>query len=447
MLGGSGDTCVAQTSLFDRSFASGSGADLPVNSVVVDQQGQIWVGGEFQMISGQSNAYLARLNPNGTVIAPGEFSADGPVHRLAIQSDGKVLVAGAFSNLLGHAKCALARFHSNGTLDTSFDASNSLGANSSVFTLSIQPDGRILAATEYNNMQGCRVFRLLSDGQPDPDFANTNIFAGQVFTFATATSNAILAGGTFIGYNATGQTGLALMQSNGVIISSWSNHMAGMPSVFTLLTQENGGVLVGGHFQRVGQQEELLGRLTPDLQWDGTFATDEFGRLSGLWNQKVTTLLLQPDGALVVGGGFYEVGGYNRRHLVRLTPKGRVDPCFDPGLGLGGTDEVRSMARQTNGCILVGGNFQGVDGVNEQANIAKAFPQGECNATRVHLVRIPNNDALLALGTFPPGGTNYLERSTNLVDWVAVDSGTNYYVQHFEFSGQPTAFFRVRKQY
>jgi uncharacterized delta-60 repeat protein len=433
--------------LFDPTFNVGAGADGPVNSIVVDHQGNIWVGGEFGCISGETNAYLARLTPGGFVEQSTPISADGPVHRLAMQSDGRILVAGGFSTLQGTARHGLARFHQDGTLDMTFDAISTLGPDLNMFTLAIQPDGKILAASEFNDVQGCRVFRLLSDGQPDPDFANTNIFAGQVFSFAMGASNAILVGGKFIGHNAFFQPGLALMHSNGVIAKTWSNQLAEGSAIFTLATHSDGAVLVAGSFIPQGQSRRVLGRLTHDFVWDTNFTTDPFDALlSGYWLSKVTALLPQPDGSWVVGGGFYEVGGYNRRHLVRLNEQGQVDPCFDPGLGLGGTDEVRTVAQQTNGCILVGGKFQGVDGRDQPSNIARALPQSECGATRVHLVR-PDGESVLVLGTFPPGGTNHLERSTNQVDWVTVDSGTNYYVIHFEIPEHPAVFFRVRKQY
>src|SRR5437867_4847198 len=55
-----------QPTLFDSSFGVGSGADGAVNALVVQTNGKVFVGGEFTSVSGQSNAYLSRLNADGS---------------------------------------------------------------------------------------------------------------------------------------------------------------------------------------------------------------------------------------------------------------------------------------------------------------------------------------------------------------------------------------------
>src|SRR5262249_32730894 len=59
----------SQISVLDSSFKIGSGTDRPVDALVVQSDQRILVGGEFTIISGLSNSYLARLNPDGSLDA------------------------------------------------------------------------------------------------------------------------------------------------------------------------------------------------------------------------------------------------------------------------------------------------------------------------------------------------------------------------------------------
>jgi hypothetical protein len=332
-------------------------------------------------------------------------------------------------------------------VDLSFDATSALGAGEAVFTMALQPDGKVLVGTDFVTGVGYRILRLLNDGRPDPEFVNTNRLSGAPYCFAVGTNGSVLVGGTFLEIGGHACYSLALLSSNGVVDTLFNPQLGGSPSVFSLATQSDGSILVGGNFVLQGVPLKLLGRMTPALQWDTNFTTDVFD--AGGSFSSVTALLLQPDGSILVGGDFYEVGGYWRRHLVCLDLQGHVDPCFDPGLGLGGLTgtQVRTLAVQADGRILLGGDFQGADGNDLPLNIARVMPQGECGAVRVYLLKY-QGEVGFVIGTYPPGGTNYLQMSTNLVDWDTVDTQTGYFVSwYYDHVERPAAFFRVRKAY
>src|SRR5271157_2092958 len=60
--------------------------------------------------------------------------ADGTVGSLAVQPDGKILVGGQFTTLGGHSLNYIGRLNGDGTVDTSFNP----GANASVQSLALQ---------------------------------------------------------------------------------------------------------------------------------------------------------------------------------------------------------------------------------------------------------------------------------------------------------------------
>jgi hypothetical protein len=80
------------------------GADGPVQSIVVQANGRILVGGAFTTLGGQPRGRLGRLHPDGTLDGTFRADASGPVHGLAVQADGRVLVGGNFQSLAGQTR-------------------------------------------------------------------------------------------------------------------------------------------------------------------------------------------------------------------------------------------------------------------------------------------------------------------------------------------------------
>ncbi len=48
-------------------------------------------------------------------------------------------------------------------------------------------------------------------------------------------------------------------------------------------------------------------------------------------NDDVLIVAIQPDGKIVVGGEFTQIGGEVRHSIARLNPDGSADTTFDPG--------------------------------------------------------------------------------------------------------------------
>ena len=188
---------LAQASLFDPSFAVGSGANGPLYSIVVQNDGKILVGGDFTQIAGQTNLYLARLNPDGQVDPTFAGGTDGAVLRLHQQPDGKILVAGAFTNIQGVLCRGVGRLLANGVVDLFFDAGDFLGSNHSAFALGLQTDQKILVGTIFQSGGG-GLFRLNPNGQLALSFVQTNSFGlNYPWTIVPRTNGSIFSGADF----------------------------------------------------------------------------------------------------------------------------------------------------------------------------------------------------------------------------------------------------------
>jgi len=69
-----------------------------------------------------------------------------------------------------------------------------------------------------------------------------------------------------------------------------------------------------------------------------------------------------PNGKIVIGGKFTTVGGTARTRIARLNANGTLDTGFDPGDGA--SYAVYAVTLQPDGKILIGGGFESVGGVS-----------------------------------------------------------------------------------
>ena len=88
--------------------------------------------------------YDARLAPDGSLdtFDPG---ANGSVESLAIQADGKIVVGGAFTMLGGVPRNRIGRLNADGSVDISFNP----GANGEIAAIAVQADGSILVGGAF----------------------------------------------------------------------------------------------------------------------------------------------------------------------------------------------------------------------------------------------------------------------------------------------------------
>jgi hypothetical protein len=76
----------------------------------------------------------------------------------------------------------------------------------------------------------------------------------------------------------------------------------------------------------------------------------------------VTAIARQSDGNILIGGEFTSYNGTGRTRVARLNTDGTLDTSFDPGTGA--SSQVDAIAVQSNGRILIGGQFLQYNGAN-----------------------------------------------------------------------------------
>jgi hypothetical protein len=104
-------------------------------------------------------------------------NANGPVYSVVVQPDGKILIGGSFTTVLGVARNNIARLSTDGTLDTAFNPN----ANGFVASIALQADGKILAGGFFANI----------GGQPRNNIARLDATTGLADSFDPNANNAV----------------------------------------------------------------------------------------------------------------------------------------------------------------------------------------------------------------------------------------------------------------
>ena len=253
-----------------------------------------------------------------------------------------------------------------GTLDGHYGAAQ--GASAPVHSSVVQDDGKVIIAgdfTLYNlgvPTKSSRIARLNVDGSQDDTFGLGVSGPNQrVSTLAIdRNQNPLLAGnvgkvivgGQFTSINGTTRNRIARLNTDGSLDTSFAPGVGPNNEVFAVAVQNDGKVLIGGSFSTVAGQPNTSGlaRLNENGTLDTSFNLNIGASLP------VHSILIQTDGKIVVGGEFTQFNGVNVNRIVRLNADGSLDTSFDPGTGANGT--VRSLALDGSD-ILLGGDFSG----------------------------------------------------------------------------------------
>jgi uncharacterized delta-60 repeat protein len=348
-------------------------ANAHIESIAVQADGAILVCGAFTTIGGATRNHVARLDPtSGLADSFDPNPNDTIVYAIAVQGDGKILVGGIFTSIGGVARNNIARLNLNGTLDTAFNPN----ANATVVSLAVQPDGKILLGGFFTNIGGTtrnNIARLETDGSFERTLnvpiANSS-GAPVVSAIALQADGKFIIGGDFDTVFATTRKSLARFNRNGTLDGNF-NAMMGNPvggsagSVDAIAVQPNGNILLGGAFFQVGgQTRNFMARVNGT-----TGAVDSFNPQS---NNAVETIALQADGKILAGGffsGANSIGGQARNRIARLDPNTGLADSFNPNAN----DGVLCLAVQTDGKILVVGNFTTISGQTRN-HIARLDP-------------------------------------------------------------------------
>jgi uncharacterized delta-60 repeat protein len=344
------------TGLPDKSFNIGRGADDGIRCLAVQPDGKILIGGLFLEFNGVFNEHLARLNPDGSVDIGFAPKPAGRVHAVALQTDGKILTAGE-NMVRGRPRVRVTRLNADGEREGNWGLEPKL--NAEVRTLAIQPDGKIIVGGSFTTVSGRkqhRLMRLNGDGSQDDTFNIGNGASAVVWAVAVQGDGKILVAGTFDQFNDRKTGCLVRLNPDGSCDPGFNIGTGADADVLAVAVQKDGKILIGGKFAGVnGAACARIARLNADGSVDSGFNPG-----SGP-NDLVQSIAVQPDGKILLGGGFDAVNGTPRHGVARLNADGSLDRGFNNGAGASGY--VWSVAVQSDGKVLAAGAFDSFGGL------------------------------------------------------------------------------------
>lgn len=354
---------LSATGALDLNFNSGellrSGF---VSALATQADGRTVIAGRFNAVNATPRNQIARINSDGSLDTSFTTDASDQVLAVTLQSNGKILIGGRFTQINGVARGGVARLNPDGFLDTTFLATGS-GVNGEVRAIIVQPDSKILIGGEFTTVDGIRrnrIARLNSDGSLDTTFLATGLGANDtLFTLTLQLDLKVLVGGRFTQFNGAIRNRIARLNSDGTLDTSFLNSGSGAnDSVAALTLQPDGKVLIGGEFTSVnGMPRSHIARLNSDGATDTSFLSDDSGV-----NDEVQAIALQPDGRVFIGGAFNSVDGALRSMIARLKSDGLLDETF-ANFSSGANGAIDALALQSDGKVIIGGNFSFVNGL------------------------------------------------------------------------------------
>lgn len=407
-------TRVNSDGTIDSSFNPGTGTNQRVSTITTKPDGKILISGNFTAYNATPLGRIAQLNGDGTLdtsffIANGiGVGSNGSIESIALQSDGKIIVAGGFTAYNGTPKIAMFRLNTDGTLDVPFIPLTTPPSNGGAveYCVVVQPDDKILLAGRHYNSSGtvitARLARFTKEGNIDPSFtygaAGSN---GEVYTITLQPDGKILIGGEFIKYNNMPLNHLTRLNLDGTFDTEFNIGTGANGNVNAIAVQHNGKIIITGDFTTYnGVSVNRIARLNTNGTLDTTF------NLGTGADKSLKCVKIQPDGKILIGGYFTSFSGIAKNRIVRLNTDGTLDATFINGTGA--NSDVLSIETQSDGKILIGGYFTSYNGIvinriarlNADGTLDASFDVGNGASYLVNDILIQPDGKILVAGVF-----------------------------------------------
>jgi uncharacterized delta-60 repeat protein len=329
-----------------------------VESIRIQADGRILAGGWFTRIGGRDRLKVARLDPSdgsaeadfadGTGIYQSGNTGGSVVYAVAVQPDGKVLFGG---------EKGLTRNNADGSRDAAFSAA--LGPDAYVEKVIVQPDGGILVAGRQllAGAAAANLIRLRANGSLDngfnADFGTPDEIS--IYAMLLEPDGRILVGGGSVGGGYLGR-----LNADGSLQKIFPASSS-ISDVTALHRLDDGRYLIGA-FARIdfgdgSPVDSQIVRMLPSGARDPAFVARVDGGYGG-----VKSIAVQPDGNILIGGGFRTIDGVVRPNLARLRANGVLDESFDSRPNTW----VKDIALQTDGKIVIAGYFSQISGFSRR---------------------------------------------------------------------------------
>jgi uncharacterized delta-60 repeat protein len=353
----------------DSNFTFSSTALGGIRASLVQPDGTILIGGFFNRVSNVERRGIAKIKANNTLDAMfnPNFPSSAKISALARQPDGRILVGGRSLRFTNSTMQQIVRLNADGSFDDSF-SQDEIFEIDEVRAIAVSPDGKIIVSYKLGrgSFNGGGLKRLNADGSVDASF-NQSAGGAAFESLALQPDGKLLAGGAFsFGYIITGGPSTffhGAMRFN----TDGSHDLSFRPATFSegftftrvydIEVLPNGQVLLAGRIYTASATTapSAVRRFNADGTLDASFLPNAVNGVSEeVWAEDVER---QPDGKLLVGGGFNSISNAPRSNVARLNADGTLDSTFNAS-----TDApVYSIKGDVRGRIVLAGDFERVN--------------------------------------------------------------------------------------
>jgi len=306
----------------DSSFNVGTGFNSSVKCVGLQPDGKLVLSGYFSRYNETAVRYIVRLNQDGsldTTFDPG-LGPDSPAETIAVQSDGKILIGGSFNTFDGLSQERVARLNAGGSLDYLFRTT----PNSTIYKILLLNNGKIFLGGSFSSVNGkskSGIALINPNGSLDESF-NAGSGGTTINEIQIQQDGKILIGGSFTTFSGTARNRIARLNADGSLDNLFDPKDGANNTINTISVDQSGWILIGGDFTRFHDQNTFrIARLDPLGKVDSNFRT-------GLGMNSTVSKIQANQNIVVAAGSFSESGGSSAPYLVRLLGGGNTDPAI-----------------------------------------------------------------------------------------------------------------------
>ena len=270
------------------------------------------------------------------------------------------------------------------------DSANGNGGTVYAVATNSRTDGRSLRAvsSRLTVSRYGRIARMLNNGFRDVSFADTDATGNTgandfIAAMQLQPDGKVIIAGNFLSFNGSSRAHIARLNSDGTVDGTFNPGLGAVEPgamIWSVFLQPNGQIVIGGDFNTFNTNNVSgVARLNADGSVDTSFNPGAGP------NGTVNAVAVDSFGRVLIGGDFDTVEGVSSGGIARLNIDGSVDNSFNPGIGTynpdtGGTDPIHAIALQSTGQILIGGAFTYLD-LNSAAGIARLNTDGTVDTT------------------------------------------------------------------
>ena len=279
------------------------------------------------------------------------YGTGGTIQSISRQTDNKLVISGIFTQYNSSNSSYVIRLYQDGFIDTTYNSiADSIGPSA---YSDLQSTGKIIVGGGFNTPY--KVTRYNATGNTiDSTFISPTGTTNDIIYVKVLSDDSILLALTVQAltnaYDGQGSKGLVKLNPNGSINTLFPGMFE--DDVLSIEEQSDGKLVMGGRFTNIyAPSQNRIVRLNTDFSIDTGFT------IGTGFNNTVNVVRLQSDGKILCGGAFSQFNGTSRSRICRLNSNGTLDTSFVPFEGGVSLGDVNEILVQSDGKIIVLGNF------------------------------------------------------------------------------------------